>query len=79
MRTFLLATDTTDWAVIQPKLPRKASRRAEIINECFGGDNRPIFLNSAIDESLDVARVTGALYYLSAGFLTVRGCDSSSH
>jgi hypothetical protein len=45
----------------------------------LGGDNRPIFLNCAIDESLDVARVTGALYYLSAGFLTVSGCDSSSH
>jgi hypothetical protein len=29
-----------------------------------------------MDESLDVARVTGALYYLSAGFLTVSGCDS---
>jgi hypothetical protein len=38
-----------------------------------------MFLNCAIDESLDVARVTGALYYLSAGFLTVSGCDSSSH
>jgi hypothetical protein len=44
-----------------------------------GGDKRPILLNCVIDESLDGARVTGALYYLSAGFLTVNGCDSSSH
>ena len=54
------------------------SRKIEL-DLILGGDKRPILLDCAIDESLDVARVTGALYYLSAGFLTVSGCDSSSH
>jgi hypothetical protein len=57
---------------------RVADFEASLVDECLAGDKRPILLDCAIDESLDVARVTGGLYYLSAGFLTVSGCDTSS-
>src|SRR4051812_43760164 len=47
-----------------------------MLYERIRGDNQPIPLDGAIDESLVAARVTGALYYLSAEFLTFSGCDS---
>jgi hypothetical protein len=49
------------------------------LNLRYQGDNRPISLSRAIAKQLDVARVKGELYYLSAAFLTVSGCDSRSH
>jgi len=48
------------------------------VDECIGGDKRPIFLNRTNVKSLDVAQVGDTLYYFSAGFLTFRQSEFTS-
>jgi hypothetical protein len=45
---------------MEPDKP-KTYRYQSVLDECLGGDNRPIFLSRVIETSLDVAQVTGAL------------------
>ena len=54
------------------------ARQHKPVDECFGGDKRPIFLNRTNVRSLDVAQVGDTLYYFSAGFLTFKQREFTS-
>ena len=61
-------------AVNRPELRIQLKR----LDECFGGDKRPIFLDGIIRGTPVTAQVGETLYYLSAGFLTFNQIDFTS-